>query len=82
MKFDIWCEGYSATGEHCPPYLEASDVEGDNFQDACIRWRARRERQVEAQGHDPDSFLGRFDPDELTVWGCRLAPILADLGLS
>lgn len=62
MKYDIWEEGYSATGEHAAARCIARDVEAENFQEACIKVCADR---------DP-LLYGEFDAEKLTVWGCRL----------
>lgn len=63
--FDIWCEGYSATGEHAPAWLLGAAV-AETFADACRKWA----QQCEAPH--------LFDPEALTYCGCRLFDNEAD----
>lgn len=55
--YDIWAEGYRATGQHGEAMRMAKDVEARSFKEACIR----------ALGDDR-----LFDPVKLSYWGCRL----------
>lgn len=57
--FEIWMEGYAATGEHGTASFEGR-FEGKTFADACKRWAIEEER------------LDLFDEKKLTYWGCRL----------
>lgn len=55
-KFQIWSEGYKATGEAqkaCPQ----GSVEANSFQEACD------ELFLDNQS---------YDSERLTIWGCRL----------
>ena len=57
MKWDIWAEGYAASGDSAGASLHGRDVEAPTFRDACIR----------TFGTDP-----LFNADKLTYWGCKL----------
>lgn len=56
MRYKIWCEGYSATGESQPAHFVA-EVEAESFKDACIKHYGGEKT---------------FDSTRLTLWGCRL----------
>lgn len=62
--WDIWMEGFRVTGGEA----EASKVgaaDGETFRDACLAW---------FKAHpDPN-----FNPERLSVWGCRLYPTEAE----
>jgi hypothetical protein len=61
-KFEIWMEGFSATGESAPASLLGTS-NGDTFKDAVIAFMDTR----------PDLGL-QFDTSRMTYWGCRLYP--------
>ena|SRR5690349_10139820 len=61
-KFDIWSEGYAASGESAPHMFHGS-VEAPTFKEACIK-------------HFGSDAL--FDPERLTYWSCRLFDNAAD----
>lgn len=64
MKFEIWAEGYVATGEHAKACLMRT-VEADTFLDACIK------------AFDGDkSFCANQDKEDCppSHWACRLYP--------
>ena len=71
MKFEIWSEGYLATGmEGIPEKARMlAEVEADSFQEACDKLCS-----------DPDwqRRYGNYNPERLTVWGCRLFDNEAD----
>jgi hypothetical protein len=56
MKFQIWMEGYAATGESAPACFVTS-VEAPTFQEACNK---------HYEGDDV------YDAERLTYWGCKL----------
>jgi hypothetical protein len=58
-KWDVWMEGYSATGEHARAEL-CGRFKGKTFADACKEW-AKTLAQPEF-----------FNFGELTYWGRRL----------
>jgi hypothetical protein len=60
QRWDIWCEGYAATGERGYAHCMAHDVPGETFADAVARFRE----------HAEDGHL--VDLQHLTYWGCRL----------
>lgn len=57
--YQIWSEGYSATGEHDTARLMGSST-GNSFREACISFFDKRK----------DS--GYFNSISLTYWGCHL----------
>lgn len=58
--FDIWAEGYAATGNRSGATLMGS-ARGENFKGACDAYAAMNPR-----------FAAYYDPERLTHWGCRL----------
>jgi hypothetical protein len=58
--FEIWSEGYQATGESGKAVRHGS-AKGKTFNDACA-----------ALAEEDESFSKFFDPGRLTYWGCRL----------
>ncbi len=64
-KFEIWEEGYLATGMGGTPSRahKIGEVSAETFQQACNTlcspawWQSKH---------------GNYNPDRLTVWGCRL----------
>lgn len=69
-RFDIWIEGYAATGEQASARCLATDQPGTDFANAVERWVAQKERE------DPQfkKNLGDYDPIEVSIWGCSLYP--------
>lgn len=61
MKFDIWIEGYKATGYSGNAQKVASGVEADNFRDAVLRFS----KTDAAKGY------GEFKETSLSFWMCR-----------
>lgn len=59
--YSIWVEGYSITGSSAPAGFVA-DVEATSFREACIKFFTP----------DTRKHWGEFNPEKLTVWGCRL----------
>lgn len=59
-EFEIWSEGYIATGQSGPAVLHGKAT-GKNFKDACKRFAE----------FNPD-FKKDFDAKRMTQWGCRL----------
>lgn len=58
-RFEIWAEGYAATGENGTANLFGT-ASGATFKDACDSFFRNRE----------DAHY--YDPQDLTYWGCRL----------
>lgn len=73
MKFDIWTEGYLATGMEGIPArakLVAKDVEGKTFDDAVKNWVASQDPQeLEDSWGDYSFYEGKH-----FLWGCQLFP--------
>lgn len=71
MKFEIWSEGYLATGMEGIPACarKLAEVDADSFREACDKvcsdksWQERN---------------GDYNAERLTVWGCRLFDNEAD----
>ena len=64
--YEIWAEGFVATGENGPADLLGINS-GFTFKEACINLAARKKE-----------FARYFDPERLTYWGCRLFDNEAD----
>lgn len=73
MKYDIWSEGYLATGMEGIPakaQLVVEGAEGKDFGDAVQRWVASKDKEWlinhwgDYSHHDGHHFL----------WGCELFP--------
>lgn len=67
MKFDIWVEGYCATGGSSTAQLMASNVEGKTFRDAVLNWYNSNPEEIE-------KGWGSFNEKKLSFWGCRVFP--------
>lgn len=64
--FDIWCEGYRATGDGGPAHLMGT-WSGVDFRDAVVRFM------------ESEPGLKRyFNEENLTFWGCMLFDNEAD----
>ncbi|EBF8123335.1 hypothetical protein ACVY1S_002049 [Salmonella enterica subsp. enterica] len=59
MKYQIWSEGYEATGNSGSAEL-LGEVEADDFASAC---------SALFEGTDREKY---FNKQRLTYWGCRL----------
>jgi hypothetical protein len=60
MKYNIWSEGYSATGEKGGEFYHGS-VEANSLREAC--------HLLFSKGLKHSYF---YNPERLTYWGCRL----------
>ena len=58
-KFDIWAEGYGASGQGGTA-CHFGRAYGKDFKEACITFFSVASRP------------GWFDPERMTHWGCRL----------
>lgn len=58
--FNIWMEGFRATGESASAHLVATNVEGENFIDAC------------KQFYKNDLLFRINEKGTPSYWGCRL----------
>lgn len=84
-EFDIWIEGYAATGEHSPASYIGKAM-GETFEEACINFRYPHDimREWPLPGEDPilinkgeqlkldihtDGSIVRDPP---RIWACRL----------
>jgi hypothetical protein len=65
--FQIWAEGYQATGEHAPARLVGTQT-AYSFHDACVK-------QYEAAEHHSKTY---WNSDRTAIWGCRLFDNEAD----
>lgn len=61
-KYDIWIEGYRATGDISDASSVISGIKATSFREACILFS----KTEKAKGY------GVFDEEELSFWGCRL----------
>lgn len=62
-RWDIWVEGYAATGQYGTAQMLAAGIEAATFKEACIKVCSPKAFQ---EGH------GDFDAERLTVWSCKL----------
>lgn len=60
-KFDIWIEGYKATGNSSPAKYICSEI-GNSFEEACAT----------AASKDLFEGYGNYDKEKNSLWGCRL----------
>lgn len=65
MYYQVWTEGYSATGDFSKAILHGT-VESYSFKDACDSLFAGN---PEFNGHKGQST---YSSENLTLWGCRL----------
>lgn len=63
MKFNLWIEGYSATGEHSGASC-IGKANGDTFIEACRNF-ATKENQRKFGGYSEQNGVPRF-------WGCKV----------
>jgi hypothetical protein len=81
MIFEVWAEGWSATGNDSPARLVAR-VEALTFREACYVAMCHEyldgiaKRRKDKQYYDPNRF--DYDFTNLTIWGCRLFPTEAE----
>ena len=66
MSFEIWSEGYAATGERAGAMFHGT-AEGDTFQEACEQYSLMN-----------PAFGKCFNINGPTYWGCRLFDNEAD----
>jgi hypothetical protein len=69
VTWEVWSEGYRATGESAGAKLEGK-VEAETWPEACRKACVDSGRWKEQPGG--------FDAKRLTVWGCRLFDNEAD----
>lgn len=60
-KWNIWIEGYSATGQNSRADFKGS-FEGKTFKEACITWVATLD----------DNNKQYFSEETLTYWACKM----------
>ena len=60
-RFQIWTEGYSATGESSGAHFHG-EFEGESFHDAVTAYR-------DSLANEPSRNC--IDLERLTFWGCR-----------
>lgn len=84
-RFEVWAEGWSATGGSSPAHLVAT-VNAQTFREACYIAMCEQylsgiaERRKDDQYYNPDRFDYNFS--NLTIWGCRLFDNQADASKS
>ena len=57
-EYEVWCEGYLATGESGTASL-IGKVKAKSFYEACVELCSKNEY---------------FNKERLTIWGCNLYP--------
>lgn len=76
-EYEVWSEGYSATGEHSGCIFEGKAT-ARNFAQACdivmckkhLEW-IEKVNHPEYRGYEPPRKWD-YDPNKLSVWACRL----------
>lgn len=58
--FQIWSEGFRATGESAGAHYHGSSI-GKDFKEACDRF-----------AEENLTFWEYYDPNRMTFWGCKL----------
>lgn len=77
MEYEVWMEGYAATGESGGATL-IGKAKARNFAQACHIVAATNHLEWIAKENAPDykeySTPGRwdYDPSNLSIWGCKL----------
>lgn len=75
--YEVWMEGYSATGEHGSAQLLGKTL-ARNFAEACHIIECENHLKYIKECHTSNQkgydSPGRwdYDPNRLTIWGCRL----------
>ena len=59
-EFEIWSEGYAATGESAKAYFYGTQ-EAETFKDAC-----------DTYADNNPTFKSCYNAEKLTMWGCQL----------
>lgn len=76
-RYDVWMEGYAATGEHGTATVVARAVEAENFAEACHKAMQRlKPGAVYADETVYDQSF--YSPTNLSYWGCCLFPTEAE----
>jgi hypothetical protein len=69
-KFEVWMEGYAATGEREAAY-KAGEVEARNFQEACHVLMCKQYLEyIKKDWTKPGRW--DYDPKNLTYWSRQL----------
>lgn len=68
--YDIWSEGYQATGEHCRHHMVAFHVRGDNFIDAVQKWYDGLPNKQDYG--DLRVWTDKNGERRASLWGCEL----------
>lgn len=75
-EYEVWREGYAATGEHSGASL-LGRVQARNFRQACHILMCTRYLQQSHEANKPEysEYYNTdwcYDPNKLTDWGCHL----------
>lgn len=76
-EYEVWMEGYSATGERASACF-IGKVKARNFAQACHILMCKQKLESIEEENDPSnkSYVtpGRWDyePNRLSVWGCKM----------
>lgn len=62
MIYEIWSEGYAASGDRGTAIFFGKE-EGATFQEACDKFFAEYKKE---------ESIKNYDPKRLTYWACRL----------
>jgi hypothetical protein len=67
MKYQIWNEGFSVTGQSSPAQF-LGEFEAESFEEACVI-------AMKVKGWDIKNY---YDPERNTFWGCKFYDNEAD----
>ncbi|HTB99873.1 MAG TPA: hypothetical protein VK705_04265 [Ferruginibacter sp.] len=77
-EYEIWEEGYSATGEHGGAIFLGKSI-GRSFKEACCKLMCEKHLEYlkevqsdEYNGYDNPNDGWSYDPSTNTKWGCHL----------
>jgi hypothetical protein len=83
-RFEIWSEGFSATGEH-ETAKKLGEAEGETFRDACdayVRANPWARQAGYVRDHKPSDMMPGYEQTAAdsppTIWGCGLYDNEAD----
>lgn len=62
-KYNVWQEGYSATGQYEPDHFMGT-FKANNFKEACMK-------AMKAEEYSQEDIDRYYDKERNTFWGCR-----------
>lgn len=65
-KYEVWMEGYQATGQHCP-HKFVGEIEAESFKEAC----SIAVKELCKASSCPEDFDRYYDEESCSFWGLR-----------